>query len=96
MIIIKQKERKTIMKKITRTIESKKATVVVTDTATLQTRTRHYVVPGSCKNNNQILKAVEEQLGETEIAVSVRDVIPESHKYEMSVEQFMELATVAE
>lgn len=84
------------MKKITRTIESKKATVVVTDTATLQTRTQDYVVPGSCKNDNQILNAVEKQLDETEIAVSVRDVTTESQKYEMSVEQFMELATVAE
>lgn len=84
------------MEKITRTIESKKATVVVTDTATLQTRTQDYVVPGSCKNDKQILKDVEKQLGETEIAVSVSDVTTESHKYEMSVEQFMELATVAE
>lgn len=84
------------MKKITRTIESKKATVIVTDTATLQTRKQDYVVPGSCKNDKQILKAVEEQLDETENAISVSDVTTESHKYEMSVEQFMELATVAE
>lgn len=84
------------MEKITRTIESKKATVVVTDTATLQTRTQDYVVPGSCKNDKQILKAVKKQLCETEIAVSVTTVTTESHKYEMSVEQFMELATVAE
>lgn len=80
-------------KKITRTIESKKVTAVITDTATLQTRTQDFVVPGSCK---KILKAVNEQLGETEVAVSVTDVTTESHKYEMSVEQFMELATVAE
>ena len=84
------------MEKITRTIESKKATAVVTDTATLQTRTQEYVVPGSCKNDKEILKAVKKQLGETEIAVSVIDVTTESHKYEMSVEQFMELATVSE
>lgn len=84
------------MEKITRTVESKKVTAVVTDTATLQTRTQDYIVPGSCKNDKQILKAIEKQLGDTEIAVSVRDVTTESHKYEMSVEQFMELATVAE
>lgn len=84
------------MEKITRTIESKKVTVVVTNTATLQTRTQEFVVPGSCMNDKQILKAVNEQLGETEVAVSVTDVTTESHKYEMSVEQFMELATVAE
>lgn len=84
------------MEKITRTIESKKATVVVTDTATLQTTTKDFVVSGACKNDKQILKAVEKQLDLTEIAVSVKGVTTESHKYEMSVEQFMELATVAE
>lgn len=83
-------------KKITRNIEAKKVTAVVTDTGTLQTRTQDYVVPGSCKNDKQILKAIEKQLGGTEVAVSVRNVTTESHKYEMSVEQFMELATVAE
>lgn len=80
-------------KKITRTIESKKVTAVITDTATLQTRTQDFVVPGSCK---KILTAVNNQLGENEVAVSVTDVTTESHKYEMNVEQFMELATVAE
>lgn len=84
------------MEKITRTIESKKVTAVVTDTVTLQTRTQDYVVPGSCMNDKQILKAIASQLPETEIAVSVKDVTTESHKYEMSVEQFMELATVAD
>lgn len=84
------------MEKITRTIESKKATAIVTDTATLQTRTQDYVVSGSCKNDKQILKAIEKQLDETEIAVSVVDVTTESHKYEMSVEQFMEIATLSE
>lgn len=84
------------MEKITRTIESKKVTVVVTNTATLQTTAKDFVVSGSCKNDKQILKAVEKQLGETEIAVSVSNVTTESHKYEMSVELFMELATVAE
>ena len=84
------------MEKITRTIESKKVTAVVTDTATLQTRTQDYVVAGSCKNEKQILNAIEKQLGETEIAVSVREVTTESHKYEMSVEQFMELATLSD
>lgn len=84
------------MEKITRTIESKKVTAIVTDTATLQTRTQDYVVPGSCKNDKQIIKAIEKQLDETEIAVSVTNVKTESHKYEMNVEQFMELATVAE
>ena len=84
------------MEKITRTIESKKVTVVVTDTATLQTMTKDFVVSGACKNDKQILKAVEKQLDVTEVAVTVKDVTTESHKYEMSVEQFMELATVAE
>lgn len=84
------------MEKITRTIESKKVTVVVINIATLQTTAKDFVVSGSCKNDKQILKAVEKQLGETEIAVSVSNVTTESHKYEMSVEQFMELATVAE
>nr|DAN07086.1 MAG TPA: hypothetical protein [Caudoviricetes sp.] len=84
------------MEKITRTIETKKATAVVTDTATLQTRTQDYVVPGSCKNEKQILKGIEKQLGETEIAVSVKDVTTESHKYEMPLDQFVELATLAE
>ena len=84
------------MEKITITIECKKVTAVVTDTATLQTRTQDYVVPGSCKNEKQILKAIEKQVGETEIAVRVTDLTTESHKYEMSVEQFMELAPVAE
>lgn len=81
------------MEKITRTIESKKVTAIVVDTVTLQTRTQDYVVPGSCK---KILKAISKQLGETEVAVSVTNVTAEKHKYEMSVEQFMELATVAE
>ena len=84
------------MEKITRTIESKKATVVVTDTATLQTRTHDYVVPGSCKNNKQILNAVGRQLRGTEIAVSVKDVTTESHKYEMPLDQFVELATLSD
>lgn len=84
------------MEKITRTIESKKVTVVVTDTATLQTRKQDYVVPGSCKNDKQIFKAIEKQLGETEIAVTVIDVTTESHKYEMPLDQFVELATLAD
>lgn len=84
------------MEKITRTIESKKVTAVITDTATLQTRTEDYVVPGSCKNDKQILKAVEKQLGENEIAVSIKEVVTESHKYEMPLDQFVELATLAE
>lgn len=84
------------MEKITRTIETKKATVVVTDTATLQTMTQDYVVSGSCKNDKAILKAVEKQLSADEIAVSVKSVTTESHKYEMPVSQFMELATLSE
>ena len=84
------------MEKITRTIESKKVTVVITDTATLQTRTQDYVVLGSCKNDKQIINAVEKQLSADEIAVKVSAVTTESHKYEMSLDQFMELATVAE
>lgn len=84
------------MEKITRTIKSKKVTAVVTDTATLETRTQDYVVPGSCKNEMQIFKAIKKQLGETEFVVSISDVRTESHKYEMSVEQFMELAAVSE
>lgn len=81
------------MEKITRTIEFKKVTAVVTDTATLQTRTQDFVVPGSCK---KILKAIAKQLGETEIAVTVKDVTTESHKYEMPLDQFVELATLAD
>lgn len=84
------------MEKITRTIETKKVTVVVTNTVTLQTTAKDFVVSGACKNDKQILKAVERQLGEPEKAVSVIDVTTEAHKYEMSVDQFMELATVAE
>lgn len=84
------------MEKIARTIESKKVTAIVTDTATLQTRTQDYVVPGSCKNDNKIFKAIEKQLGETEIAVSIKEVVTEAHKYEMPLEQFVELATLAD
>lgn len=81
------------MEKITRTIESKKVTAVVTDTVALQTRTQDYVVPGSCK---KILTAVNEQLGENEVAVCIKEVVTESHKYEMPLDQFVELATLAE
>ena len=84
------------MEKITRTIDTKKATVVVTNTATLQTATKDFIVAGSCKTDKQILKAVEKQLGEDEIAVTVKDVVTESHKYEMPLDQFVELATLAE
>lgn len=81
------------MEKITRTINFKKVTVVVVDTGTLQTRTQDFVVPGSCKN---ILTAVNEQLGGNEVAVCVNEVVTESHKYEMPVEQFVKLAKLAE
>lgn len=84
------------MEKIIRTIESKKVTIVVTDTATLQTTAQGFIVSGSCKNDKQILKAVEKHLSADEIAVSVKEVITESHKYEMPVSQFMELATLAD
>lgn len=84
------------MEKITRTIETKKATAVVTNTATLQTTVKDFVVSGSCKNDKQILKAVEKQLGDNEIAVSIKEAVTESHKYEMSLEQFVELATLAD
>ena len=84
------------MEKITRTIESKKVTVVVTNTATLETTAKDFVVSGSCKNDKQILNAVEKQLGGTEIAVSVKDVTTESHKYEMPLDQFVELATLSD
>ena len=84
------------MEKVTRTIETKKATVVVTDTATLQTISQDYVVSGSCKNDKAIIKAVEKQLSADEIAVSVKAVTTETHKYEMPVSLFMELATLAD
>lgn len=51
---------------------------------------------GSCKNDKQILKAVEKQLGDNEIAVSIKEVVTESHKYEMPLDQFVELATLAD
>ena len=84
------------MEKITRTIETKKATVAVTNTATLQTVIKDFIVSGSCKNYKQILKAVEKQLGEDEVAVALKDVATESHKYEMPLDQFIELATLAD
>ena len=84
------------MEKITRSIDTKKATVVVTNTATLQTATQDFIVAGSCKNDKQILKAVEKQLGENEIAVTVKEVATESNKYEMPLDQFIELATLAD
>ena len=84
------------MEKITRTIETKKATAVVTNTATFQTKEQDYIVSGSCKSDSQILKAVKDQLSVDEIAVTVKKVVTESHKYEMTVELFMELATVAD
>lgn len=84
------------MEKITRTIETKKATAVVTNTATLQTTANDFVVSGSCKNEKQILKAVEKQLGDNEIAVSIKEVVTEAHKYEMPLDQFVELATLAD
>ena len=83
-----KKERKNIMEKITRSIDTKKAT--------LQTATQDFIVAGSCKNDKQILKAVEKQLGENEIAVTVKEVATESHKYEMPLDQFIELATLAD
>ncbi len=84
------------MEKITRTIESKKVTAVVTDTVTLQTTAKDFVVSGSCKNDKQILKAVDRQLGENEIAVSIKEVATEAHKYEMPLVLFVDLATLAE
>lgn len=84
------------MEKITRTIETKKATAVVTNTVTLQTAAAEFVVSGSCKNDKQILKAVEKQLGENEIAVSIKKVVTEAHKYELPLELFIELAKIAD
>lgn len=84
------------MEKITRTIETKMATVLVANTATLQITDKDFVVSGSCKNDKQIIKAVEKQLGEDEKAVSIKEVVTEAHKYEMSLDQFVELATLAE
>lgn len=84
------------MEKITRTIETKKATAVVTNTATLETTAKDFVVSGSCKDNKQIFKAIEKQLGDNEIAVFIKEVVTEAHKYEMPLDQFIELATLAE
>ena len=84
------------MEKIKRTIETKKATTVVTNTETLQTKEQDYIVSGSCKSDSQILKAVEDQLSEYEIAVAVKKIVTETHKYEMNLDLFMELATVAD
>lgn len=83
------------MEKIKRTIETKKATVVVTNTATLKTTAKDFVVSGSCKNYKQILKAVEKQLGENEIAVSIKEVVTEANKNELPLDQFVKLAPVA-
>ena len=77
-------------------MKPKKATAVVTNTATLQTTANDFVVSGSCKNEKQILKAVEKQLGDNEIAVSIKEVVTEAHKYEMPLDQFVELATLAD
>lgn len=84
------------MEKITRTIETKKATVLVANTATLQITDKDFVVSGSCKNDKQIIKAVEKQLGENEAALSIKEVVTEAHKYEMPLDQFIEFAKLAE